>query len=94
MSALTYLTTFSLGGYLSTILARYHERFNTCCQSNGAVTLVSLISGAELQNEVVAAATLMRWTVRCAPECRSPTILSVERAVTRCAAAATRRRTC
>ena len=67
MSSLTYLTTFSLGGYVSTIIARYHERFNNCCQTNGAMTLISLISGGELQNEVFAAATLMRWAV-----CRTP----------------------
>lgn len=61
MSALTYITTFSLGTYLAQILGRYHERFNNCCQTNGHMTLISLISAAELPNCPREAATLMRW---------------------------------
>tara|TARA_B100000795_G_scaffold236962_1_gene197360 strand:- start:117 stop:623 length:507 start_codon:yes stop_codon:yes gene_type:complete len=61
MSSLTYIVTFSLGTYLSTILGRYHERFNNCCQTNGNMTLLSLISGAELKDNVHEAATMLRW---------------------------------
>jgi hypothetical protein len=61
MSALTYIVTFSLGTYLSTILGRYHERFNNCCQTNGNMTLLSLICGAELKDNVQEAATILRW---------------------------------
>lgn len=62
MSALTYIVTFSLGTYLSNILGRYHERFNNCCQTNGNMTLMSLISGAELKDNVQEAATMLRWS--------------------------------
>jgi len=61
VSALTYIVTFSLGTYLSTILGRYHERFNNCCQTNGNMTLLSLICGAELKDNVQEAATILRW---------------------------------
>jgi len=62
MSSLTYIVTFSLGTYLSTILGRYHERFNNCCQTNGNMTLISLISGAELKDNVQEASTMLRWS--------------------------------
>jgi hypothetical protein len=61
VSALTYIVTFSLGTYLSNILGRYHERFNNCCQTNGNMTLLSLICGAELKDNVQEAATILRW---------------------------------
>jgi predicted membrane chloride channel (bestrophin family) len=62
ISALTFITTFALSTYLGTTLGRYHERFNNCCQTNGHMTLVSLIAGAELPGERARVATLMRWT--------------------------------
>ena len=48
---------------MSTILGRYHERFNNCCQTNGNMTLISLLSGSQLKNNVVEAATIVRGPI-------------------------------
>ena len=62
-TAMTWLVTFTFSTYLGTVLARFHERFNHCCQTNAHMTQVTLLSAALLADQRRAAATLMRWTL-------------------------------
>jgi len=62
ISAITFLMTFSISTYVGNTLGRFHERFNNCCMTNGNMTLVSLLSGAQLAGEKQRVATLLRWS--------------------------------
>lgn len=59
--ALTFITTFSISSYLGAVMGRYHERFNNCCQTNGNMTLVTLLCASQLPGERRRAATMMRY---------------------------------
>jgi hypothetical protein len=61
ISAITFLTTFAIGTYMGNVLGRFHERFNNCCKTNGNLTLVSLLSGAQLAGDKPRVATLLRY---------------------------------
>ena len=62
ISAITFLTTFSISTYMGSTLSRFHERFNNCCQTNGNMTLISLLSASQLAGEKPRVATLLRWS--------------------------------
>ena len=62
-AGMTFITTFSISSYMGAVLGRFHERFNNCCQTNGNMTLISCICGAQLAGEKRRCATMMRYAL-------------------------------
>ena len=61
LKMLQFAATFSLVFYSGQVLNRFTQRFDTFCQTNGSLTLVTCMAAGQMRHEKARAALLMRY---------------------------------